>query len=217
MGVPPSGTAGNAHELWPQPAPSGSGSAGKALKGEKLHFYFHFISEASSGVSQALEGILKGGGGVTKKSFFFHLRALARQQWHLLWQVSTETALSLYPEANSSGKFTPEVNSCRWEPLSSPWRSSQLCVHAGNFTHGAHSCFPLTFPSLTVTVTYCCHNWMILNFMFNILILKQTPAFISYQYHPQVPPKASSAPRGPLAPHLGYGPSSGASSAWWNT
>lgn len=48
---------------------------------------------------------------------------------------------------------------------------------------------------------------MILNFMFNILILKQTPAFISYQYHPQVPPKASSAPRGPLAPHLGYGPS----------
>lgn len=71
MGVPPSGTAGNAHELRPQPAPSGSGSAGKALKGEKLHFYFHFISEASSGVSQALEGILKGGGGFTKKSFFF--------------------------------------------------------------------------------------------------------------------------------------------------
>lgn len=70
MGVPPSGTAGNAHELWPQPAPSGSGSAEKALKGEKLHFYFHFISEASSGVSQALEGILKGGG-CHKEIFFF--------------------------------------------------------------------------------------------------------------------------------------------------
>lgn len=189
----------------------------KGSEGRETPFLFSFhIRGILRSVPSTWRNI-KGRGGVTKKSFFFRLRALARQQWHLLWQVSTETALSLYPEANSSGKFTPEVNSCSWEPLSSPWRSSQLCVHAGNFTHGAHSCFPLTFPSLTVTVTYCCHNWMILNFMFNILILKQTPAFISYQYHPQVPPKASSAPRGPLAPHLGYGPSSGASSAWWNT
>lgn len=78
MGVPTPGNAGNAGELQPQPAPSGSGSAGKALKEEKFHFYFHFISEASSGWSQALEGTLKGGG--RHKEIFFLLRATARQQ-----------------------------------------------------------------------------------------------------------------------------------------
>lgn len=91
--------------------------------------------------------------------------------------VRTGTALLLYPEVNSWGKITPEVNSCRWEPLSSPCWSS-------------HSSFPLTFPS-GVTAIYCSQNWMIIDFMINISILKQIPAFIPYKFHPQLPPKAN--------------------------
>lgn len=188
---------------------------GKALKGEKLHFYFHFVSGASSVLSQALEGILNVAGGHKKISFFSFSEAQPSSNDSFCGTESTGTALLVYPEVNSWsktipevnswgkfipevsfwgkfppeinfwGEFTPGVNSCRWEPLSSPWSSSHR-QDTPLFHWHSHQ------PS--VTGIYCCQNWMIINFMINILILKQIPEFIPYKYHPQVPPKASPAP-----------------------
>lgn len=197
--------AGNAHELQPQPALSSSGSVERLWR-QRNSILFSFCIRSILRVVPSTWRNIKGSGCSQRNLFFFLSQSHSQAemaQW--AWGQPLFCTLSSILEVNLPLSSILEVNL----PLSSilagesPWAALAEALPCFTPIFHWHS------HQQSIPVIYCSHNWMIINFVLHILILKQVLAFIPYKYHPHFLPKPA-----PGA-HLGHGPSSGAST-WWN-